>query len=211
MDEKTWPAPQLVQVLAKVVGQTDPDKRWWHQCHAASLEVVQSGLHGSMARVARGSCLGVTGQHSWVVLGDPYAPTVILDPTIWSYQPDILWTICPAAEMSRYIPHGKGSIWEFGRPTTARESGEEVIALTPSEPLSDEARSFLDVCGKLGRRGWMELANSPVQGWPAAEIIAAMDDTPAVSAFVPIDILGMLTDRNPEGLYLYTAKEDERV
>lgn len=40
------------------------------------------------------------------------------------------------------------------------------------------------------------------QNWPAAEIIAAIDDTKALSALVPIDILGMLTDRNPSGLYL---------
>jgi hypothetical protein len=38
-------------------------------------------------------------------------------------------------------------------------------------------------------------------GFPAGEFLAAMDDTPATSALVPIDRLGMLTDRNPGGLY----------
>jgi hypothetical protein len=41
-----------------------------------------------------------------------------------------------------------------------------------------------------------------MEGWPSSEIIAAMDDTDELRALVPIDILGMVTDRNPGGLYL---------
>jgi hypothetical protein len=33
-----------------------------------------------------------------------------------------------------------------------------------------------------------------------------MDDTPDLEALVPIDLLGMLTDRNPGGLYLPSNK-----
>ena len=42
---------------------------------------------------------------------------------------------------------------------------------------------------------------APVEDWPAGEIFAAMDDTEGLKALVPIDKLGMLTDRNPGGLY----------
>lgn len=64
--------------------------------------------------------------------------------------------------------------------------------------------------GPLDRPGWMRLASCPVGGWPAAEVLAAMDDTPALQTLVPIDRLGMLTDRNPGGLYL-AGKEKRRV
>jgi hypothetical protein len=48
----------------------------------------------------------------------------------------------------------------------------------------------------------LSLLGSPVHGWPAAEIVAAIADTPSLAAYVPIDLLGMLTDRNPGKLYL---------
>lgn len=69
-------------------------------------------------------------------------------------------------------------------------------------PVSREAELFLDLCGPLDQKGWAELIHSPVEGWPAAEIIAAVDDTPELSTLIPVDILGMLTDRNPQGVYL---------
>ena len=47
--------------------------------------------------------------------------------------------------------------------------------------------------------------HAPLNGWPFGEFIAAMDDTPDVTALVPIDLLGMYTDRNPSGLYLREA------
>jgi hypothetical protein len=47
----------------------------------------------------------------------------------------------------------------------------------------------------------MTLANAPVEGWPAREILTAMAATPRLAACVPIDILGMVTDLNPKGLY----------
>lgn len=188
-----------IKALAQALAPMD---RWHHQCHAASIAAVRSGVLPK-ARVARGTCRGVGGQHSWVVVGDDvYAPDAqIVDPTLWSYDSTVagIWT--GTAKNGRHVPAGGlGDIWSWGRPAPARESP---IRLTPAQPLSPDAEMFLDMLGPLDRHGWMMLAsNAPVRGWPAAEIIAAMDDTPELTAYVPIDRLGMLTDRNPGGLYL---------
>lgn len=191
----TTAPPVDLDAVRDVLG---PLGRWARDCHAASLYVVRSGVLGPEACVARGVCRGVGGQHSWVVLGDPYDQSRrIVDPTLWSYDPTVvgIWT---GFGVERHRPHGSGSIWDWGRP---EGDGGEPIALTPKTPLSEEAEFFLDMLGPLDRAGWMRLSGAPVGGWPAAEIIAAMDDTPALEPLVPIDILGMLTDRNPGGLY----------
>lgn len=187
-------SPEFAAVL-------DPFDEWAHQCHAASLHLVKSGICGPDARVARGVCRGVPGQHSWVVLGrDCYQPKAILiDPTLWSYRDDVIGVWVGRASQFGHAPHGSGSIWKYGRPPAPVD---EPVELTPTVPLSPVACRFLDMCGPLDRRGWMFLASAPVEGWPAAEIITAMDDTVALGALVPIDRLGMLTDRNPDGLYL---------
>src|SRR6185503_13529455 len=147
------------------------------QCHGVSLAIVRSGRIPG-ARVARGTCRGVPGQHSWEVVG------------VWHGM---------ATNDGRHVPHGgHGSIWGWGKPT----SGDgPPIDLTPTKTLSRAARVFLDLLGPLDRRGWAMLAEAPVLGWPAAEIIAAMDDTADLRTLVPIDRLGMLTDRNPCSLY----------
>ncbi len=172
-----------------------------HNCHAVSLAIVRAErLPG--ARVARGLCRGVSGQHSWVVLGDPYSFGVpVIDATLWSYDPTVagVWH-GRTGPRGRHAPHGgRGTIWSYGKPCPTTT---DYVQLTPREPLSAEAREFLDMVGPLDRTGWATLAAAPVRGWPAAEIIAAMDDTPRLRALVPIDRLGMLTDRNPSGLYL---------
>jgi hypothetical protein len=178
-----------------------PQAQWARQCHQISLAIVKSGVLDEFARVARGTCKGVLGQHSWIVLGkDCYAPYAeILDPTLWSYdeKAPVLWW--GSARDRRHTPHGAGSIWSYGRPIPG---DGPPIELTPATPLSTEAMTFLGLLGPLDARGWMRLANAPLGGWPAAEIVAAMDDTPGTRALVPIDILGMITDRNPSGLYL---------
>ena len=178
-----------------------PFEQTKHRCHEISLALVRSGVLPA-SRVARGWCRGVIGQHSWIVVSrNPYLLGVpIIDPTLWSYDPSVtdVW-VGVSKPGGRHIPHGgSGSIWSAGRPVSG---GGAPIALTPSEPLSVEAKAFLGILGPLDRRGWSELANSPVLGWPAAEIIAAMDDTEELKALVPIDVLGMLTDRNPGELY----------
>lgn len=183
-----------------------PVEKWWHQCHHISIKIVKSGVLGTFARVARGTCDGVGGQHSWVVLGrDCYAEDAdILDPTWWSYndeQPSLRRRV-GIGDASGYRPHGMGSIWDWGQPVPG---DGPVIELTPTFELSREARSFIDILDPLDRQGWAVLSSAPVQEWPAAEIFAAMDDTEELSTLVPIDKLGMLTDRNPGGAYLAEA------
>ena len=182
-----------------------PLERWAHQCHGASLHLVRSGVLGE-ARVARGSCKGVGGQHSWVVLGDDcYDPdATIVDPTLWSYD-DSVTGIYVGPNLDRHTPFGTGSIWQWGRPDHATDTP---LLLTPHKPWSREASRFLDLLGPLDKAGWINLAHAPVGAWPAAEILDAMYVTPdptvpgnTLAGYIPIDIVGMLTDRNPGGLY----------
>jgi len=174
-----------------------PLSQWKYRCHEASLTVVKSAIGG---RVARGWCKGVPSQHSWVVLGDCYdEKATIIDPTLWSYDPKVKGIWVGTMAHGRHKPHGYGSIWDYGRPAPPVDAP---IKLRPKKPLSRSAVIFLEMLGPLDRNGWGVLANSPVQGWPAGEILGAMDDTRALSALVPVDRLGMLTDRNPGGLYL---------
>jgi hypothetical protein len=185
--------------VAEVEAAIDrPQAAWAHQCHAVSLEIVRSGVLGQPARVARGSCKGVGGQHSWVVLGeDCYAPRArLLDATLWSYVEgvDVLWRGTYADRLHR--PHGYGRIWEWGQPEAGDGPPIELAV-----PLSRVASSFLELLGPLDRLGWARLSGAPVGGWPAGEVFAAMSQTPELSALVPIDVLGMTTDLNPSGLY----------
>ncbi len=186
------------RMLAALGGSLEP---WHHQCHAASLAIVKARIF-PVARVARGTCKGVGGQHSWVVLSnDCYEPKArIVDPTLWSYDSTVEGIWRGSYKAARHTPMGGfGSIWEWGRPPTA--SGP-AIPLTPKFALSRDAQHFLDLLGPLDRKGWSSLMAAPSGGWPMGEIIAAMDDTETLTAWVPIDRVGMLTDRNPGGLYL---------
>jgi hypothetical protein len=159
-------------------------------------------------RVARGFCDGVGGQHSWVVIGgDCYNPKAIVDPTLWSYRDDVRGIYVGSTSTYRHRPHGAGSIWDYGKPV--RGSGK-IIQLTPSRPLSRFALSFLELVEPLDHAGWSHLAHAPVEGWPAGEILAAIDDTEELAALVPIDRLGMLTDRNPGNLYLESPQTTEK-
>jgi hypothetical protein len=175
-----------------------PLDAWAHQCHAASLALLESGRFG-VCRVARGSCEGVVGQHSWLVLGDDcYAHGVaIIDPTLWSYDKTVQGVWVGKAGV-RHTPHGAGSIWRWGRPNGPTGP---VVELTPRKPFSRSARGFLEMLGPLDEAGWIALAHAPVEGWPAGEIIDAICES-GMEVYVPIDIVGMVTDRNPQGLYL---------
>lgn len=189
----------------KVAEVLDPLQRWHHQCHAASIELVRSGALGE-CRVARGACTGVGGQHSWVVLGgDCYDDdAAIVDPTLWSYQPTVEGIWYGGYSDGLHTPFGKGSIWGWGRPEPATE---EPIELAPRKPFSTEARLFLSLLGPLDRKGWSVLAHSPVEQWPAAEIIDAMCEDKRLRPVIPIDIVGMVTQRNPNGKYLRNGKD----
>ena len=174
--------------------------RWAQKCHSASLHLVRSGVLPPTARVARGRCSGVMGQHSWVVVGDDvYAPDAqIVDPTLWSYDPDVSGIWYGSARDGRHRPHGTGLIWNYGRPG---DPTGPIVRLTPKVQLSRRAAEFLAMLEPLDYNGWSVLAHAPVEGWPSDEILAAIDDTDALTALVPIDVLGMVTDRNPGGLY----------
>lgn len=180
----------------------DPLDDWARQCHAASITLIKSGVLPTPARVARGSCAGVGGQHSWVVLSDDVYDhdAIIIDPTLWSYDPNVTGVLVDKNRF-RHHPHGSGSIWQYGRP---EHKGGPDIELTPSFEFSAEAETFLRLVGPLDRDGWRALAHFPMEEWPSREIITAMAETDGLLAFIPIDILGMLTDRNPKGLYLPT-------
>lgn len=194
---------QIREATDELAKQIDiPFPAWAEQCHVVSLRLVRIGAfdHIARGRVARGTCRGVGGQHSWIVLGeDCYAPdAIIVDPTLWSYVPTVKGIWVGNRDTYGHRPHGSGSIWEYGQP--AAGNGPP-IELTPTFELSRAAKVFLEILGPLDRRGWFTLAKAPVEGWPASEILAAMDDTPGIKAGVPIDHLGMVTDRNPGGLY----------
>lgn len=178
----------------------EPLDEWAVQCHAASVKLVKSGVCGQ-ARVARGTCTSVFGQHSWVVLGnDCYDDdAVIVDPTLWSYDPSVEGVWVGSYRDGKHVPHGKGSIWQWGRPNEAKPG--EAMELTPRQPWSRAAENFLRLLGPLDKQGWIQLAHAPVEGWPAGEIIDAICES-GLAAMVPIDIVGMVTDRNPQNLYL---------
>lgn len=197
----TYTGPTLT--VEQVVEAIDiPFEQWSHQCHAISISIVKSDLIEGPRRVARGSCNGVGGQHSWVVVGDDcYAENAqIIDPTLWSYRKDVegIWYGTPNSPF-KHTPFGSGSIFEYGKPVS---QGGPPIELTPSKSLSREAALFLRLLGPLDREGWSMLLHAPVGFWPAREIIEAADDTSELCSITPIDILGMVTDRNPHGLYL---------
>jgi hypothetical protein len=208
--EQAAQAAQPVDELAELIGIPYPD--WANKCHEVSIKLLLTGRFGP-GRVARGVALGIGSQHSWIVLGwDVYDDeAVVVDPTYVATlrlrgaegadeMPDIL--VSHAWRLSNR-PHGKGSIWAYGRPA---EPTGPVIELTPAAELSEGALKFLAIVGPLDRRGWMQLASGPMQEWPAGEILAAIASTPELGSTIPpIDHLGMLTDLNPDGAYLNPA------
>jgi hypothetical protein len=182
-----------------------PSERWKDNCHAISLAIVKSELIEGPRRVARGTCTSVGGQHSWVVVGnDCYdLKAQLIDPTLWCYVEKVkgIWHGRPTSQY-RHTPHGGGqrSIWDVGRPPPPVNAP---VLLAHPEGLSEDARLFLKLIGPLDRQGWSILCGHlPVIGWPAAEIVEAMCDTPELEVLVPIDREGMLTNRNPGGVYL---------
>lgn len=180
-----------IDTIGEAVG-IDPSE-WKGKCHQISLAVIRAGLVPDGARVARGWALGIRSQHSWVILSDdPYDPkTEIVDPTYhaWTDGRGRVWQ----GHMSdaHHFPHGYGDIWEYGRPVPG--NGDPVSV--PTDGLSGDARLFLDILGPLDRTGWGRLANGPMLGWPSKEIVEAMCKVDELAILLPIDIVGMLTDR----------------
>lgn len=190
--------PAYIDAALDVLGPLD---QWSHQCHAASLTVVKADVIPG-ARVARGSCVGVGGQHSWIVVGDPYDDDVmIIDPTLWSYRPDVagVWT-GTRSTFGWHTPQGHGSIWKAGRPDFPVDEPFDLAEAVGHE-WSESARLFIDVLGPLDEDGWRQLAHLPVGGWPSKEMHTVMQ-AHHKTRWAPIDIVGMATDLNPSGLYL---------
>jgi hypothetical protein len=192
-------APKLTE--AEIEEELGPIEELAHLCHGASLALVRSGLLPEGSRVARGSARGVGAQHSWVLVdpqNGPYDQSIwVVDITLWSYVPDVPRLYVAKARRWPHIPHGYGSIWRGAyRPP---DPVEDVIYLD----VPPSARKFLEVAcpDGLDRRGWQALFNSPMQGWPSAEVVEAARQHPVLRNLVPIDIVGMLTDENPGGLY----------
>jgi len=179
-------------------------EKWSKQCHAASLAMIRSGLLPEGSRVARGHhpVVGYS-QHSWVTTGSPYdRNATIYDATLWSYRPkwtephiDVALSMTP--EATAYVPHGTGHFMQHGPPPPAYED-----EITLDVEWSSEAAAFFTLIGHgLDVRGWYHLAQTPVEGWPAKEIITAMYKDERLKALIPIDIVGMVTDENPGDLY----------
>lgn len=169
-----------------------------HNCHSASLAYIRSGLAPEGARVARGWCEGVGGQHSWVYLGgDAYDyDATIHDITLWSYDPSVEGMWVGTRRDGRHTPHGGVSVFETGMP---RAYTDDYLTVTG---LSDAAEFFLSMIGPLDLRGWANLFHGGVEGFPAAEILGKLiEQHPTVAAFVPIDVRAMLLRENPGGLY----------
>lgn len=186
-----------IQEIEAAIGPLDS---YAHQCHAAAFALVNSGILGE-SRVARGSCRGVGGQHSWAVLGmDCYDDNAtIVDVTAWSYfDAPRLW-IGKIRDLP-HRPHGYGSIADSAKP---HHMGGETVTITDKVRgrLSYGAAYLIRQLEPLDHRGWAQVANLPVGGWPAAEVLEAMDDS-GLGPLIPVDRMGMLTNRNPGGLYL---------
>lgn len=207
----------LTQIVRDVIEGHGGFDAFAHNCHAASLAVVRSGRLPEGSRVARGTCRGVLGQHSWIVVPaetrQGYVPLVydpsatVLDPTLWSYDETADRVMVADNDLTRRRPHGVGSIWDSPLPRSF--GGEPIIP----DGLTPYASSFLDLCsatvGALDIRFWIVLLNGPMEGWPASEVVAAAYADKRLSALIPIDIVGMLTDINPGGLYLPGRERSE--
>lgn len=172
---------------------------WAHSCHRVSIAIIKSGVLPVPGRVARGWAKEVTSQHSWIALGDPYNPsTPLLDPTLWSYRPGVEGVWQGTLQAGIHSPHGNASVWDTGQPIYQGGPG---IRLDRSD-LSVAAIAFLDLIEPLDYRGWCALMNGGMLEWPASEIVSRAYGDHRIMSAIPIDIVGMLTDHNPGGLYL---------
>ena len=211
----TTTALPTIEEAADLIGW--PTSRWHGNCHAVSLAIIQSGALGTpgpTCRIARGAAAGygIISQHSWIALGSPYAPaTRFVDYTAWAWgQVDGIIDTFAADEWLRHVaggdrwhlPHSydQRNIMQVGRPA-APGPGDTPWRLDRTG-LSADAVWFLDLLGDLTVEGWASLCGFPQGGWPHAEIVDRIIETvPRAAVLVPIDIRGMATDRNPEGIY----------
>jgi len=195
--EQAMAAADNVNAIADEIGVRI--EKWPGRCHEVSLAILRTGRFGR-GRMCRGTAPGITSQHSWFVLGDDcYAEdAIVVDPTI---VPATLGEpyIVVRKGLEGHKPHGSGSIWTWGQPTTGGGPDVELNPAVKAE-LGPAARAFLRMIEPLDASGWAVLAHAPVGGWPAGEIFTAMDAS-GMGGLIPIDVRGMITDLNPSGLY----------
>jgi hypothetical protein len=188
----------LVKTALRVLQPLD---RFAQQCHAAALMLVRDPRMPE-GRVARGYCDGVWGQHSWMVVGsDCYDPrALIIDPTLWSYDESVegIW-VGRLTDRPKHSPHHDWSFWVC---KPERGDGPD-IPMEHYGEMSRTARAYMDAVLPLDFRGWCSFwSHVGVLDWPAAEAIEAVYAQPNLRGAIPIDLIGMLTDLNPGGLYL---------
>jgi hypothetical protein len=190
-------APRLS--ISEIENAIGPIQGFAHNCHGASLALVRSGLLPEGSRVARGFAKGVISQHSWALV----APDMIYDPqnyvvdiTLWSYVPEVPRLYIAKAAKS-HIPKGQGMLRTMPDPAKVGPLVETDVE------LSKAAKSFLESWAPNGMdmANWYHLLNGPMQGWPSKDIVTAAYHTKQLQAVIPIDIVGLLTDINPNGLY----------
>jgi hypothetical protein len=191
---------ELTMDLQKAVEEVlAPLDQWSKRCHEASVTLVESRIIQGM-RIARGSCIAVPGQHSWVTVGDPYSSqSLVVDPTLWSYRGTTAKVFIGMREVWKHTPHGSGNIFKWGRPPQA--TGPVIELEPPAEGWSWDARVFLEILGPLDHAGWSLLAHAPVQGWPSREILTQLLKHPTLGPRIPIDIVGMVIGSECNGLY----------
>lgn len=192
--------PEAILRLSSLIDR-GPPSTWGGRCHEISLSIVGSGALPEGARVARGFCRGVRGQHSWISIGDPY------DPSSWVIDPTLAVLLRGSPELfvallrdSPHTPHGGFSdIWAYGKPEAG---GGEIIELE-REGLSDEALLFLELLGPMDRSAWSTLFNAPIRGWPAGEIIERAYGDDRLPSEPNVEARGsILLDREPEMMKL---------
>lgn len=187
-----------MQDLADIV--TIPLGHWHFNAHRVCLDIVRSGLF-PYSRVVEGSARGVHGTHHWLTLSedvyDKYG--TIVDPTLWCHDPSLQGVWIGTLQEEIHHPRGEGYIWDHSYPENSSFKG--TVSLN-KEGLSTQAKYFLSRVEPLNLDGWRRLMRSPMQGWPAGEIIDQMKHSAELAAIVPEELEGMLTNRNPSGAWL---------
>lgn len=164
-----------------------PLEDWRYSCHAASLALVRSGLLPENWRVARGYSVGIHGQHSWCVDGDPYdATSRVLDVTAWCYYPrPRVWH---ATNLVAHIPHG----WGEPPPGVTVELRGDPYSL---DGLTPEAEAYLADRYPDGYsvQNLASLVSGPIQGWPAADVMRALAFA-GLGGLIPVDSAAMVLE-----------------
>lgn len=177
-----------------------PRDKWANRCHEVAYALLVSSLMDDVtARMARGWAQGISSQHSWIVTGnDVYDKTAkIIDPTYASNRGSRPM-IMIVDNLTSHSPHGYGEFSKFPESKGGKEFLPEFVS--PSTRLWADMASM--EVGPLDAFWWAKMFSGPMGGWPSRELVNWAYEEPALRALIPIDIVGMLTDRNPRGLYL---------